>query len=97
MDKMHRSSIPRVATTRAENLLGLVHTDVAGPLAIPSKGGARYFVTSIDDNSCWVTAFPIISKSDCFFYFQKHTWGGRYKPSDRMGEGSIYRTSSNRF
>ncbi len=66
MGMMHRSPIPRVSKTCAENLLDLVHTNVAGPPLTPSKGGARYFVTFIDDNSGWVTVFPIKSKSDCF-------------------------------
>ncbi len=42
---MHRAPIPRASTTRAEGLLDLIHTDVAGPLPVPSKGGSLYFVT----------------------------------------------------
>ncbi len=73
--KMHRSPIPRASETRAAGLLDLIHTDVAGPLSVPSKGGALYFVTFIDDKSRWLTVFPIKSKSDCFSCFLKFRSG----------------------
>ncbi len=57
--KMHRAPIPRVSTTRAEGLLDIIHTDVAGPFPVASKGGALYFVTFIDDTSRWLTVFSI--------------------------------------
>lgn len=37
--------------SRSKELLGLVHTDVCGPMQVPSLGGMRYFVTFIDDFS----------------------------------------------
>ncbi len=70
MGKMHRTPIPRECRNRAAGLLDLIHTDVAGPLPVMSKGGARYFATFIDDKSRWVTVYPIKSKSDCFSYFR---------------------------
>ncbi len=69
--KMHRAPIPRASTTRAEGLLELIHTDVSGPLPVPSKGGSLYFVTFIDDRSRYLTVFPMKSKSDCFSCFVK--------------------------
>ena len=47
--KHHRSSFPGCGGTRAEETLGLVHTDVCGKLDTKSLGGAQYFVTFIDD------------------------------------------------
>eukprot|EP00171_Calliarthron_tuberculosum_P005108 IDg5108t1 len=41
MGKMPRVPIPKVSTTRARDLLELVHSDVAGPLPVTSRGGAR--------------------------------------------------------
>ncbi len=92
--KMHRTPIPRTSKTRSEGLLDLVYTDVAGPLPVPFKGGALYFVTFIDDKSRWLTAFPIKSKSDCLSYFLKfrsfveNQTGRKIKAirSDRGGE-----------
>lgn len=37
--------------SRSENLLELIHTDVCGPMKIPSIGSSRYYVTFIDDMS----------------------------------------------
>ncbi|GKA55115.1 retrotransposon protein, putative, ty1-copia subclass [Tanacetum coccineum] len=39
---------------RANDLLGLIHTDVYGPFKIMSRQGASYFVTFIDDFSHYV-------------------------------------------
>ncbi|KAL0462876.1 UNVERIFIED_CONTAM: Retrovirus-related Pol polyprotein from transposon TNT 1-94 [Sesamum latifolium] len=35
----------------AKGLLNLVHTDVCGPLSIPTRGGFSYFITFTDDHS----------------------------------------------
>eukprot|EP00171_Calliarthron_tuberculosum_P001299 IDg1299t1 len=70
MEKMPRTSIPKTSQSRSAGILDLVHSDVAGPLPVSSKGGARYFVTFIDDKSRWVTVYPIKAKSDSFASFR---------------------------
>jgi hypothetical protein len=35
----------------ASDLLGLIHTDVCGPMSIATRNGYRYFVTFTDDLS----------------------------------------------
>ncbi|KAL6054460.1 Cysteine-rich receptor-like protein kinase 25-like protein [Balamuthia mandrillaris] len=47
--KQHRTKINRAPAPRALSKLQLVHTDVCGPMQIPSIGGSRYFVTFTDD------------------------------------------------
>jgi hypothetical protein len=47
--KHQRKSFPKDETTRASKLLELVHSDVCGPMKTTSRGGARYFVTFIND------------------------------------------------
>jgi len=37
--------------TRAGDLLGLIHTDVCGPMSVDARGGYGYFVTFTDDLS----------------------------------------------
>ena len=73
--KAHRCNIPKLRSSpRSANMLDLVHSDVCGPMEVPSIGGSRYFVTFIDDHSSWVTVFPIARKADvtkCFVMFQR--------------------------
>ncbi len=69
--KGHRSPIPRKSKTRASKLLELVHSDVNGPLETPSLGGARYFVTFIDDFSKWTFVYTMKQKSETFTCFKK--------------------------
>ncbi len=47
--KHQRKFFPKDETTRASKLLELVHSDVCGPMKTTSRGGARYFVTFIND------------------------------------------------
>jgi hypothetical protein len=49
--KHQRTSFPKDRATRASQLLEIVHTDVCGPMKTTSHGGARYFLTFIDDFS----------------------------------------------
>lgn len=60
--------------TRASSLLEVIHSDVCGPMEEKSLGGARYYVTFIDDYSRKVFVYHIHSKSqvlDCFKEFKK--------------------------
>lgn len=38
---------------RTPGILDIVHTDLCGPMRTTSLGGARYFITFIDDYSKW--------------------------------------------
>ncbi len=49
--KHQSTSFPKGEATRASKLLELVHSDVCRPMKTTSRGGARYFVTFIDDFS----------------------------------------------
>ena len=49
--KQHRMPFPKDGGTRATKPLKIVHLDVCGPMRTTSIGGARYFVTFIDDFS----------------------------------------------
>ena len=48
--KQNRVKFPSSAT-RAKNILELIHSDVFGPVPIPSLGGSLYYVSFIDDLS----------------------------------------------
>ena len=67
--KIHCSPIPKHSETRSTGLLDLVHSDICGPMQVPSLGGSRYFVSFIDDYSKWATVYMMKTKSECFSYF----------------------------
>lgn len=73
--KAHRTAIPKISETRSTYPLELVHTDVLGPIEVPSLGGARYVITFIDDFTKWITHYPMKHKSQalqCFKHFKTH-------------------------
>ena len=65
--KATRSVIPRVRSRgRASQKLDLVHSDVYGPHEVQSVGGARFYITLIDDHSNWSVVYPMRKKSESF-------------------------------
>ncbi len=57
--KAHQAPIPNKSTSRSSAQLEIVHSDVLGPVDIPSLSGSRYFDTFIDDFSKWTTIFTM--------------------------------------
>ncbi len=72
LGKGSRQPIPKKSHSRATKLLELVHSDVNGPLEVPSLGGSRYFVTFIDDYSRWTSLYTMKTKSETFECFKKY-------------------------
>ena len=56
---------------RASELLGLVHTDVCGPMKIQAKGGYSYFITFTDDMSRYGFLYLMKHKSESFEMFKR--------------------------
>ena len=69
--KSHRAPFKPVGEVQSKKRLELVHSDVAGPMKTESLGGARYFVTFIDDFSRCVTVYPITQKSEVLDKFKE--------------------------
>lgn len=57
--------------SRAKEKLELVHSDVCGPMEVPSLGGACYFVTFIDDFTGKVFVYLLSNKSEVFKKFKE--------------------------
>jgi len=61
--------------SRAHRKLELIHSDLCGPMPIPSANGNKYIMTFIDDYTriCWV--YLLKNKSDAFQTFKNfHKW-----------------------
>jgi len=52
--------------------LELIHTDLAGPMKIPSIGGARYFLLFIDDHTRYTMVYTLHQKSETFSKFKEY-------------------------
>ena len=56
---------------RATELLGLVHTDVCGPMSTSARGGYFYFIAFTDDLSQYGYVYLMKHKSDSFEMFKR--------------------------
>jgi len=68
--KMTRTPFPKT-NDRQSKPLEIIHTDVWGPMKVESNGGARYFITFIDDHSRWVEIQLIKSKDEALSAFKR--------------------------
>jgi transposase InsO family protein len=69
--KHHRLPLPTNGAKRATDILELVHSDVCGPMKQESFGGARYFLTFIDDKTRKTFVYFLKSKNEVFKKFQE--------------------------
>nr|GEV13554.1 hypothetical protein [Tanacetum cinerariifolium] len=67
--KMTRKSFPH-RPKRATDLLGIIHTDVCGPLRHVSRQGASYFITFTDDYSRYGYIYLLKHKHEVFETFK---------------------------
>jgi len=60
------------SSNREKNILGLIHSDICGPMSTESIGGAKYFVTFIDDSSRYTEVAMLRNKSDVIQAFKNY-------------------------
>jgi hypothetical protein len=70
--KHKKTSFPKDGATRASQLLEIVHIDVCGPMRTTSHGGARYFLTFIDDFSRKTHVYFLKAKGEAFEKFKQY-------------------------
>ena len=70
LGKMTKSSFKRKGE-RASDVLGLIHTDVCGPMNISIRGGHYYFITFTDDLSRYGYVYFMKYKSESFEMFKR--------------------------
>ena len=56
---------------RSKKILNYIHSDVWGPAPTKSHGGARYFVTFMDDYSRKLWVYFMREKSEVFEKFKE--------------------------
>ena len=71
LGKQSRTSFPRNAKYQAKEQLGLIHTDVCGPITPESFSGKRYFISFVDDFSRKTWVYFLKEKSEVFKVFKK--------------------------
>lgn len=71
LGKQAKSKMPKATTHHASKILELIHSDVCGPFRVPSTGGAKFFVTFIDDFSKKIWIYFISHKSHVLAKFQQ--------------------------
>ena len=69
LGKFTRSPL-KIGRNRANRIGELIHSDVWGPIATPSLGGARYYVTFKDDFSGYLTVYFMKKKSEVPAYLR---------------------------
>ena len=67
--KIHRSRFPVEQSKRADEVLGLVHTDVCGKVATKSPSGGEYFLTFIGEKTRYVSVYTLKTKDEVFKKF----------------------------
>lgn len=69
--KIHQ--LPYESSTRGEkDILGLIHSDICGPFSTASLGGAKYFITFIDDKSRYVYIKTLKKRSEALDAFKEY-------------------------
>jgi hypothetical protein len=70
LGKMTRTPFTKIVE-RASDLLGIIHTDVCGPISIATHNGYCYFVTFTDDLSRYGYIYLMKHKSKTFENFEE--------------------------
>jgi len=59
------------SNNRSHSVLGLIHSDICGPMSIKDLSGAEYFVTFIDDHSRKTWIYFLKTKDEVFGRFKE--------------------------
>lgn len=84
--KQHRDPFPKLSANRSTELLGRIHSDLHGPLAVQTPAGYRYWITFIDDHSRYKEVTLLKHKSDAFQAFKDFVAGSERKLGTKVKE-----------
>lgn len=71
LEKHTRTKMPKEATFHASKIMEIVYSDVCGPFSFKSTGGAKYFVTFVDDFFIKLWVYFISNKKQVLDKFQQ--------------------------
>lgn len=69
--KIHQLSY-KSSTKKEKERLELIHSDICSPINVLSLGGARYFITFINDMSRYVEVVMLKTRSDVITAFRAY-------------------------
>lgn len=72
LGKAHRLTFKKKRETRSIKPGEVIHSDVCGPMSTESLGGARFFVTFIDEATNYKYVYLLKYKSDVFERFKQY-------------------------
>ncbi|CAJ2653926.1 unnamed protein product [Trifolium pratense] len=70
VSKQPRNSFKSSVYSRSKQPLDVVHSDVCGPIEVPTLGGSRYFMTCVDEFTRKVWIYLLKEKSEVFSMFK---------------------------
>ena len=70
LGKYAKATFPR-SDNKADGVLGLIHSDICGPMFTRALSGAEYFVTFIDDHSRKTWIYFLKTKDEVFDRFKE--------------------------
>jgi len=59
------------SNNRVKGILGLIHSDICGPMSTRALSGGKYFVTFIDDHSRKTWIYFLKTKDEVFDQFRE--------------------------
>ena len=69
MGKQNRLPFPKKSQSKSSKPLDIIHSDVCGPIKVPSIGGSKYFITFIDDYTKYFTVYMMKHKDEALQKF----------------------------
>ena len=67
LGKSHRLPFPKkTSIVKAHSIMDIVHSDVCGPMPVPTHDGFRYYVSFIDEKSKFAVIYLIQRKDQVF-------------------------------
>ena len=82
--KMHANPFP-ISHSRASRPLQLVHSDVHGPVKVPTHQGYRFWISFIDDHSRFKAIYLLKRKSEAFAAFKQFKAWAENATGQRLG------------